>query len=36
MIWEVAKSEKIRPIIPYMIATGIVLGFEYGVYYKLI
>ena len=36
MILDVAKSDKIRPIIPYMIATGIVLGFEYGVYYKLI
>ncbi|KAM3142042.1 hypothetical protein pb186bvf_005915 [Paramecium bursaria] len=36
MILDVAKSDKIRPIIPYMIATGVVLGFEYGVYYKLI
>ena len=34
MILDVAKSDKIRLIIPYMIATGVVLWFEYGVYYK--
>lgn len=31
-----AKSKKVRNILPYMFATGLVLGFEYGVYYKLI
>lgn len=36
MIWDVTKSKKVRNILPYMFSTGLVLGFEYGVYYKLI
>ena len=27
---------KVRPLLPYMVSTGIILGFEYGVYYQLI
>lgn len=36
MIWEMASNPRLRPLMPFMFATGLVLGLEYGVYYKLI